>query len=172
MQQIFEKNRQAVEIARVKEEIETQITSSNPSGTSDDDLQRLHSDLDALLLHYERLVSQKLSLFADLLENLREITRSNESVICAEEEIARLRTNMDFVKRDIHQKKRLLDDQTSIMDELRRELRELDEELAGRDSRIQEMEEQIKCKDFELEDLEDLIMHKDRTIGQMQQELV
>lgn len=117
-------------------------------------------------------MSEKIHLFSEMLTNLREISHNNESVICADEEIARIRTNMDFVKRDIFQKKRLLDDQTSIMDELRRELRELDDDLANKDMRIVEMEDAVKCKDCELQDLEDLIMHKDRIIGQMQQELV
>jgi chromosome segregation ATPase len=110
-------------------------------------------------------VGEKLHLFTEMLSNMREIARNNESVICADEEIARIKTNMDFVKRDIFQKRRLLDDNTSIMDELRRELRELDDELLQKDQRIAEMEDAVKCKDCELQDLEDLIMHKDRVIG-------
>ena len=53
-------------------------------------------------------MSEKLGLFGDMLANLREMSRSIESVVCAEEEIARLKTNMDFVKRDIFQKSRML----------------------------------------------------------------
>ncbi|TNV72326.1 hypothetical protein FGO68_gene11876 [Halteria grandinella] len=132
----------------------------------------MQEELDHLLQQYEKLVGEKLHLFTEMLSNMREISRNNESVICADEEIARIKTNMDFVKRDIFQKRRLLDDNTSIMDELRRELRELDDELLMKDQRIAEMEDAVKCKDCELQDLEDLIMHKDRVIGQMQQELL
>lgn len=93
----------------------------------------MQEELDHLLQSYEKLVGEKLHLFSEMLSNMREIARNNESVICADEEIARIRTNMDFVKRDIFQKRRLLDDNTSIMDELRRELRELDDELLQKD---------------------------------------
>lgn len=58
------------------------------------------------------------------------------------------------------------------MDALRQELRDIDEEIQGKDARIAEMEDAVRGKDCELQDLEDLIMHKDRIIGQMQQELV
>lgn len=68
----------------------------------------MQDELDQLLEDYERLVSEKLGLFSEMLTNLREIGHNNESVICAEEEIARLKTNMDFVKRDIFQKKKLV----------------------------------------------------------------
>jgi archaellum component FlaC len=111
METIFEKNRQVVEISRIKEEIETQITARGFSGAENaQEVERLKSELDNLLAEYERLVSEKLVLFSDMLANLREMSRSNESVVCAEEEIARLKTNMDFVKRDIFQKSRMLQD--------------------------------------------------------------
>jgi hypothetical protein len=106
MQQIQEKNRQAVEISRVKEEVETQITNAGFQTTND--IPGLQRDLDNLLSQYQTLVSDKLSLFGDLLANLREITRQNESVLCADEEIARLKVNLDFTRREIMQKKRLL----------------------------------------------------------------
>lgn len=70
----------------------------------------MQGELDGLLKQYQQLVGEKLALFQEMLANLREINRNNESVVCADQEIARLRTNMDFVKRDILQKRRLLDD--------------------------------------------------------------
>lgn len=50
MQQIFEKNRQSVDIARVKEEIETQITSVGSTTGNDSDVKRLQDELDTLLV--------------------------------------------------------------------------------------------------------------------------
>ena len=75
MQQIQEKNRQAVEIARVKEEVETQITNAGFQNKDSKDMPLLQKELDNLLSTYQTLVSDKLSLFGDLLSNLREITR-------------------------------------------------------------------------------------------------
>lgn len=109
LQQIFEKNRLAVEIARAKEEIETQVMNVGAGGTRDE-MNRMQAELDGLLSQYEKLVGDKLVLFQEMLGNLREMGRSNESAVCAEEEIARLKTNMDFVKRDILQKRRMVDD--------------------------------------------------------------
>jgi|LauGreDrversion4_2_1035121.scaffolds.fasta_scaffold145913_1 hypothetical protein len=70
----------------------------------------MQMELDELLVNYEKLIGDKLSLFHVMLGNLREISKNNESVICAEEEIARLRTNMDFIKREGTQKINLLDE--------------------------------------------------------------
>ena len=173
MQSIFEKNRQAVEIARVKEEIETQIASVGFGKASDsDEVARMQGELDDLLGQYEKLVGDKLHLFAAMLESLREIGRTNESVICAEEEIARLKNNMDFVRRDALQKKRMLDDHKKLINELKQEMCDIDEELGARDARISQLQDQVRNKDGELQDLEDLILHKDRIIEQMQIEIV
>lgn len=43
-----------------------------------------------MLAQYQKLVSEKLALFSEMLVHLREVNRCNESVVCAEEEIARL----------------------------------------------------------------------------------
>ncbi len=107
MQQIQEKNRQAVDLAKVKEEVETQITNAGFQNNNQD-IPQLQKELDHLLTQYQGLVTDKLALFSDLLSNLREINSQNESVICADEEIARLKTNLDFTKRQIQQKRRLL----------------------------------------------------------------
>lgn len=50
-------------------------------------------------------------------------------------------------------------------------MREIDEDLADRDGKINDLQDAIKGKDGELQDLEDLIMHKDRIIDQLQMEL-
>jgi hypothetical protein len=70
----------------------------------------MQAELDDLIKQYEKLVGDKLHLFSEMLSNLREINRTNESVICADEEIARLKTNLDFAKRDTLQRKRMLQD--------------------------------------------------------------
>lgn len=57
------------------------------------------------------------------------------------------------------------------MYDLRLQLREIDEEIGQKDTRIQDLEDGIRSKDAELADLEDIATHKDRLIDQMQQEL-
>ncbi len=84
MQQLFDKNRQSVEIAKVKEEIETQITQAGLVGVDQDGLLRMQGEIQAKVADYERIVTEKIQLFDELLQNIREIARSNESVICAE----------------------------------------------------------------------------------------
>ena len=49
MQQIQEKNRQAVEIAKVKEEVETQITNAGFQNQDSQEIPRLQGELDKLL---------------------------------------------------------------------------------------------------------------------------
>ena len=61
-----------------------------------------------------------------MLGHVRDITRSNESVVCAEQEIARIRTNMDLSHREIAQQRRLVHDQRDMLEELRAQIRDID----------------------------------------------
>jgi hypothetical protein len=99
--QLFDKNRQSVELAKIKEEIETQITQAGIVGVTPDHIASMQAQIQQKMQDYEFLINQKITLFDELLSNIREITRSNESVICAEQEIARIRTNTDFNHREI-----------------------------------------------------------------------
>lgn len=68
--QVQEKNRQAVEIQKVKEEVETQIASTGFSKNSEEtkaEIEKMQKELDELLGQYERVISDKLQLFSDLL---------------------------------------------------------------------------------------------------------
>jgi len=98
--QLFDKNRQSVELAKIKEEIETQITQAGIVGVTPDHIASMQAQIQQKMQDYEFLINQKITLFDELLSNIREITRSNESVICAEQEIARIRTNTDFNHRE------------------------------------------------------------------------
>lgn len=86
---------------------------------AEEDIKRMQGELESLLHQYEKLVGEKLHLFNEMLSNLREISRNNESVICADEEISRLKASLAFVQRDIGQKKHLLHDQHNILNELK-----------------------------------------------------
>lgn len=45
-----------------------------------------------------------------MIGNLKEVAQNNESIVRNEEQIARLKNNVEIVQRDINQKKRMLVD--------------------------------------------------------------
>ena len=66
----------------------------------------------------------------------------------------------------------MVQDQRSLLDDLREELRDLDDELVARDSKIAELEDAVRGKDGELQDLEELIMQKDRILSQLNEDIL
>lgn len=134
-------------------------------GVNGEHIAQMQAQIQQKMQEYEFAINQKITLFDDLLHNIRDITRSNESVICAEQEIARIKTNMDFSHREIAQKRRVLYDQRQILDDLRAQMREVDEEIGIRDQRIGELEDMVRAKDGEMQDLVDIINEKDRIIA-------
>jgi hypothetical protein len=59
----------------------------------------------------------------------------------------------------------VLYDQRQILDDLRAQMREVDEEIGIRDQRIGELEDMVRAKDGEMQDLVDIINEKDRIIA-------
>ena len=47
-------------------------------------------------------------MFSDMIGNLKEISKNNENIVKNEEQISRLKNNVEIVQRDINQKKRML----------------------------------------------------------------
>lgn len=68
----------------------------------------MQDELSNLIKQYEKLVGDKIHIFNDMLANLKEISKNNDSIIKNEEQVARLKTNVEIVQRDINQKKRMI----------------------------------------------------------------
>jgi hypothetical protein len=61
-----------------------------------------------LIKQYEKLIGDKILIFNDMIGNLKEISRNNDNIVKNEEEVTRLKNNVEIVQRDINQKKRML----------------------------------------------------------------
>ncbi len=72
-----------------------------------------------MIKQYDKLVTDKTQIFGDMINNLKEISRNNDNIIKNEEQIARLKNNVEIVQRDINQKKRILMDQRSGIQDLK-----------------------------------------------------
>lgn len=50
-----------------------------------------------MLKQYEKLVGDKIHIFDDLIASLKEVAQNNESIVRNEEQIARLKNNVEIV---------------------------------------------------------------------------
>ncbi len=95
IQQVFDKNRRMVDVQRVKEEIESKIQNSV-------------TESHELIGQYELLVSDKIHIFTEVIRNMKEMGKNNDSIVSNEEAITALKSNVEIVQRDIGQKRRML----------------------------------------------------------------
>ena len=61
-----------------------------------------------LIGQYELLVSDKIHIFTEVIRNMKEIGKNNDSIVNNEEAITALKSNVEIVQRDIGQKRRML----------------------------------------------------------------
>ena len=57
----------------------------------------MQEELQGLIKQYEKLVGDKILIFNDMIGNLREISKNNDNIIRNEEQIARLKNNVEIV---------------------------------------------------------------------------
>jgi hypothetical protein len=77
IQHIFDRNRKIVEVVRVKEEIESRINTN----VNEEEIRAMQDELASLIKQYEKLIGDKIVIFNDLISNLKEIMKNNESII-------------------------------------------------------------------------------------------
>ena len=83
---------------RIKEEVESKIQSN----VNEDEIKTMQEELSGLIKQYEKLVSDKILIFNDMITNLKEISRNNDNIVKSEEEVSRLKNNVEIVQRDIY----------------------------------------------------------------------
>ena len=62
---------------RVQEEVEAKIQQS----VNESEIRGMQDELQGLIKQYEKLVSDKILIFNDLISNLREISHNNEGIV-------------------------------------------------------------------------------------------
>jgi len=80
-------------VIRIKEEVESKIQSN----VNEDEIKTMQEELSGLIKQYEKLVSDKILIFNDMITNLKEISRNNDNIVKSEEEVSRLKNNVEIV---------------------------------------------------------------------------
>lgn len=62
----------------------------------------MNDELQSLIKQYDKLVTDKTQIFGDMINNLKDISRNNDNIVKNEEQIARLKNNVEIVQRDIN----------------------------------------------------------------------
>ena len=87
-----------VEVIRVKEEVESKIQQN----VNEEEIIQMQDELKSLIKQYEKLVVDKILIFNDLIHNLKDVSKNNDTIVRNQEEMARLKCHVEIVQRDIN----------------------------------------------------------------------
>ena len=87
-----------VEVIRVKEEVESKIQQN----VNEEEIIQMQDELKSLIKQYEKLVGDKILIFNDLIHNLKDVSKNNDTIVRNQEEMARLKCHVEIVQRDIN----------------------------------------------------------------------
>jgi hypothetical protein len=103
MQQIRDINKQIVVLAKDKEEIESKLLQKVP----DSALNQLVQEHSSLIKEYEDIICEKISIFTQMINDLRVISEGNNKFVQNETRYADKKLAIEVWERDIHQKNRV-----------------------------------------------------------------
>jgi DNA repair exonuclease SbcCD ATPase subunit len=159
------KNRELDDLRSKKNTLEREL--SDDGGALDDKIQRQRDQLDELNRKYLSALEEKNMLFAELSEQAKKLLAYNDAIQKNAEEIAIAKQEIEFLKKEIEQKGKLVGDLEFEVEQRRNLIIELRDEIAEKNRIIDELEQPRD----EIETIEILIKEKDEVIRELEAQL-
>ena len=159
------KNKELEELRTQKSMMEREL--SNDGSTLDEQIQKQRDELDDLNRKYLATLEEKNTIFEELSDQAKRLLAFNDSIQKNAEQIAIQRQEIEFLKKELEQKSKLVSNFEYEIESRRKLIMELREEIALKNQIIDELE---KPRD-EIETIEMLIREKDDIIRELEAQI-
>ena len=159
------KNKELDDLNSKKNAMEREI--ADDGGVLDDKIQRQRDQLDELNRKYLSALEEKNMLFAELSDQAKKLLAYNDTIQKNAEEIAIAKQEIEFLKKEIEQKGKLVGDLENEVEHRRTLVVELRDEIAEKNRIIDELEQPRD----EIDTIEMLIKEKDDVIRDLEAQL-
>jgi predicted RNase H-like nuclease (RuvC/YqgF family) len=124
-----------------------------------------------LIKQYEEIIKDKIDVFRDMIDNLKDLNHGNHQFVQEEELIADKRLAVEIWERDIYQKKRVnLDVQMNIQ-MLMTLIEDTEKEIAERQEKINELQGELHESNSDLHDFVGDSQARDERITELQNQI-
>jgi len=163
--ELNKKNKELEELKSMKTTFEREL--ADDGGALDDKIQRQRDQLDELNRKYLSALEEKNMIFAELSDQAKKLLAYNDQIQKNAEEIAIARQEIEFLKKELEQKGKLVGDLEYEIEQRRNLIMELRDEIAEKNKIIDELEQPRD----EIETIEMLIKEKDEIIRDLETQI-
>lgn len=163
--ELSNKNKELDDLKSKKTTFEREL--ADDGGSLDDKIQNQRDTLDELNRKYLSALEEKNTIFAELSEQAKRLLSYNDAIQKNAEEIAIAKQEIEFLKKEIEQKGKLVGDLEYEIEQRRNLILELREEIAQKNQMIDDLEQPRD----EIETIEMLIKEKDDIIRDLEAQI-
>lgn len=119
--------------------------------TDDAEVQAAKREFEARQKQYQRMLNEQVELFDQMYVNARQLLNRDDLVIRNEEEIVRIKYEIDLSKLELDQKREMVLELEQRLEQAKGDYKELKVELKRQEKRAEQLQAVLKQKEDELD---------------------
>ncbi|CDW71950.1 gas2 domain containing protein [Stylonychia lemnae] len=139
--------------------------------STDQELQQAKQEYQEKFKLYHRLLNEKSILYDQMYVSARQLINRDELIIKNEQEIVRIKYDIDISKLEMEQKKELVVELETQLEQLKATYKELKLEIKRLEKRAELLQVTLKQKEDELDQLEEMLRDRDNVIEELERQI-
>lgn len=121
---------------------------------------------------YHRILNEKSILYDQMYVSAKQLINRDELIIKNEQEIVRIKYDIDLSKLEMEQKKEMVIELEEQLEQQKTQYKELKMEIKRLEKRAEKLQIELKQKEDELDQLEEMLRDRDNVIEEFERQLV
>lgn len=138
--ELEEKNREIDALKAKRDELERQVQNESTE-SKDNKINQKRDELAGVIAALQTALKEKNNLYDELTKNTKELLETNDTIQKNSITIARLTQELEFLRKDLEQKEKIIFDLRIELEQKRRLIEELKEEINQKKETIRQLEE-------------------------------
>lgn len=136
--------------------------------SSDSELQQAKEEYEEKLKLYHRLLNEKTILYDQMYVSARQLINRDDLIVNNEQEIVRIKYDIDLSKLEMEQKKELVVELETQLEQLKQQYKELKLDIKRLEKRAEQLTHLLKQKEDEMDQLEEMLRDRDNVIEELE----
>ena len=137
----------------------------------DNALKQLQTEHGNLIKEYQGIIKDKITIFDQMIKNLRSLSDGNNTAITNEEEIAQQKIDIEVWERDITQQTRVLMDLEVSKEFTQGQIDKQNRILLGKEEQISQLQQELEDAEIELQEFKETDADMDQQIINLRQQI-
>ena len=164
------KNEEINELKRRRDELEAKVDTESTEQKSDK-IDEDKAELEKINQALVEALDAKNKLYDELTDNTKQLLDTNETIQKNAQEIARLSQDLEFLKKELEQKEKIVYDLRIELEQKKQLIEDLKEEVEEKKQLIEQLQQTLQDRENEAEKIKEMIAQSEAQIAELAEQL-